>query len=191
MIKNVKTIILGLGAVAMIYAFTPFQANQNVVKGWVVNAKEDTLRGDIKINPKRELDQYLKVAIKVGTTNSNFNASKAKAYGFEDKVFVSRQIEGEYLFLRQLSEGKVRLLEAKTEKYVMNNTKIYTDYYFEKTIGPEPTHIKSGKGFKKQMAELMADNADIVKALEEKKYEYEKIVELFDEYNGVGAAASE
>jgi hypothetical protein len=51
----------------------------------------------------------------------------------------------------------------------------------EKAAG-EFVKIKSGK-FKKQLGEAMADNEEIIKALEDKKYEYENIVELFDAYN--------
>jgi hypothetical protein len=63
----------------------------------------------------------------------------------------------------------------------MNDIKVKSDYYMEKQSG-EFVKIKSGK-FKKQVVEAMSDNEEIVKALEEKKYEYENIVELFNAYN--------
>ena len=63
----------------------------------------------------------------------------------------------------------------------MNEIKVKSDYYMEKD-GGEFVKIKSGK-FKKQVTEVMADNEEIVKALEEKKYDYDNIVELFKAYN--------
>ena len=66
----------------------------------------------------------------------------------------------------------------------MNEIKVKSDYYMERNGESGPVKIKSGK-FKKQVGEVMSDNADIVKALEEKKYDFENIVEGFDSNNKV------
>jgi len=80
-----------------------------------------------------------------------------------------------------LSKGTVNLYEAQIEVYQMNDIKVKSDYYMEKLAG-EFVKIKSGK-FKKQVEEVMSDNVEIVKALADKKYEYDNIVELFNAYN--------
>ena len=83
--------------------------------------------------------------------------------------------------MKRLSKGAVNLYEAQVEVYQMNEIKVKSDYYMEKSAG-EFVKVKSGK-FKKQVEEVMADNSEIVKALEDKKYEFENIVELFNAYN--------
>ena len=49
----------------------------------------------------------------------------------------------------------------------MNEVKVKSDYYMEKEAG-EFVKIKSGK-FKKQIVDVMGDNEEIVKGIEEKK----------------------
>ncbi|MBL7892972.1 MAG: hypothetical protein JNL63_10105, partial [Bacteroidia bacterium] len=37
--------------------------------------------------------------------------------------------------------------------------------------------------FKKQLAEALSDDQDLIKDIQEKKYDYENIVDIFEQYN--------
>ena len=63
----------------------------------------------------------------------------------------------------------------------MNEIRVKSDYYMEKEAG-EFVKIKSGK-FKKQIVDVMGDNQEIVKGIEDKKYDYDNILEVFNVYN--------
>lgn len=151
--------------------------------GYVITLKGDTLNGEIKKNPKRDFDNFAKASYrkKDGSEMKTFNPTKIKEYCVDGITFLSRNVDGEQVFVKRLSKGSVNLYEAQVEVLQMNDVKVKSDYYMEKGAG-EFVKIKSGK-FKKQVEEVMSDNEEIVKALADKKYEYENIVELFKAYN--------
>lgn len=169
-------------AAVMVFNSSAF-AQAKYFPGYVIMLNGDTLKGEIKKNPKRDFDNFAKAAYRKrdGGEIKTFNPSKIKEYMVDGFVFVSRNIDGEQVFVKRLSKGTVNLYEAQVEVLQMNDIKVKSDYYMEKEAG-EFVKIKSGK-FKKQVEEVMSDNEEIVKALADKKYEYDNIVELFNAYN--------
>ena len=152
-------------------------------KGYVVLLNGDTLNGEIKKNLKKEFDNFTRASFRKseGGELKTYRPDKIKEYGVDGVIFVSRNIEGEQVFVKRLSKGAVNLYEAQIEVLLMNDLKVKSDYYMEKEAG-EFVKIKSGK-FKKQIVDVMGDNEEIVKGLEEKKFDYENIVEVFNVYN--------
>ena len=159
-------------------------AQASYYKGYVILLTGDTLKGDIKMNPKREFDNFTKASYRKseGSEIKTFSPKKIKEYHVNGIIYVSRNIEGEQIFMKQLSGGWVNLYEAQVEVYQMNELKIKSDYYMEKVAEAGPIKIKSGR-FRKQVEEVMSDNLEIVKALQDKTYDYENIVEVFNSYN--------
>jgi hypothetical protein len=170
--------------VAILTAFSSDTfAQAKYFPGYVIMLNGDTLKGEVKKNPKKEFDNFAKAAYRKrdGGEIKTFNATKIKEYCVDGVTFVSRNVDGEQVFVKRLSKGAVNLYESQIEVLQMNDIKVKSDYYMEKGSG-EFVRIKSGK-FKKQIEEVMSDNEEIVKALEDKKYEYDNIVELFNAYN--------
>jgi hypothetical protein len=174
-------------AAALIIAVAAFNfkatAQIKYCKGYVLLLTGDTLKGEIKKNVKKEFDNFNRAAYRAseGAVIKTFKADKCKEYCIEGVTFVSRNIDGEQVFVKRLVQGNVNLYEAQIEVLQMNELKVKSDYYMEKEAG-EFVKIKSGK-FKKQITDAMGDNEEIVKGLEEKKYDYDNIVELFNTYN--------
>ncbi|MFL5765878.1 MAG: hypothetical protein ACJ77K_18175 [Bacteroidia bacterium] len=182
--KITRVFSVSVVVVAILTAFS-FRANAQAkyFPGYVIMLNGDTLKGEIKKNPKKEFDNFAKAAYrkKDGGEIKTFNATKIKEYCVDGITFVSRNVDGEQVFVKRVSKGAVNLYESQIEVLQMNDIKVKSDYYMEKGAG-EFVKIKSGK-FKKQISEVMSDNEEIVKAVEEKKYEYDNIVELFNAYN--------
>ncbi len=175
---------MSIVVVAIVMAFNNSTfAQAKYYSGYVILLNGDTLKGEVKKNPKREFDNFAKAAYrkKEGAEIKTYNPTKIKEYFVDGVTFVSRNVNGEQVFVKRLSKGAVNLYEAQVEVLQMNDIKVKSDYYMEKQSG-EFVKIKSGK-FNKQVEEVMGDNEEIVKALAEKKYEYENIVELFNAYN--------
>ena len=154
------------------------------VKGYLVPLTGDTLRGEVKINPKKEFDTYNKVFFKDASgVQKNYKADKVKAYGFDNKHFFAGDYEGEPMFYKILSSGTINLLEMMYETMQMNEISYKSDYYITKKGDKEFTKVKPGK-FKKQLTELMKDNADVLQNMEDdKKFEIEKVTEVVNQYN--------
>jgi hypothetical protein len=164
------------------------QAQAKFYKGYVVLLNGDTLNGEIRKNAKKEFDNFTKASFRKSEGNElkTYRADKIKEYLVDGITFVSRNIEGEQVFVKRLSKGAVNLYESQIEVLQMNDVKVKSDYYMEKAAG-EFVKIKSGK-FKKQIVDVMGDNEEIVKGLEEKKYDYDNILEVFNTYNNKSAA---
>ncbi|MBA3972455.1 MAG: hypothetical protein H0X46_10020, partial [Bacteroidetes bacterium] len=152
--------------VAAVMAFNN-QANAQAkyFSGYVIMLNGDTLKGELKKNPKREFDNFAKAAYrkKDGGEMKTFSPAKIKEYKVDGVTYVSRNVNGEQVFVKRLSQGTVNLYESQVEVLQMNDLKVKSDYYMEKEAG-EFVKIKSGK-FKKQVEEVMADNEEILKAL--------------------------
>jgi hypothetical protein len=154
------------------------------IKGYVVQIKGDTLKGEIEINPKKEADAYRKIKIRAGAglPIKNFTADKINGYGTDSAIFVTKKIDGESQLFKQLRMGKLNLYEGRTEMMQNNKITLEPDFFTEKDGDLISIQDKPNK-FKKQMTGLMADNAAIVTAIEEEKYTYANLKELFEEYN--------
>jgi len=185
---KLKGFLSGISLLVAASAVLPSKsfAQAKYFSGYVILLTGDTLKGEIKMNPKKEYDNFVKAQYrkKENVDMKTYNATKIKEYCVNGVTYVSRNVDGEQVFVKRLSKGNVNLYESQIEVMQMNEIKVKSDYYMEKSNG-EFVKIKSGK-FKKQVTEAMADNEDIVKAVEDKKYEYENIVELFEAYNKSG-----
>ena len=157
-------------------------AQTKYYKGYVVLLNGDTLNGEIRKNSKKEFDNFSKASFKnVSGEIKTYRADKVKEYVVDGATFISRNIDGDQIFVKRLSQGSVNLYEVQVEVMQMNEIKVKSDYYMEKAAG-EFVKIKSGK-FKKQIVDVMGDNQEIVKGIEDKKYDYDNIVEVFNVYN--------
>ena len=66
---------------ALFLSLITFSANAQIafVKGYIINEKGDTVKGEVKINPKKEQDNYSKVFFKDESgTQKNYKANKVK-----------------------------------------------------------------------------------------------------------------
>jgi hypothetical protein len=176
-----KKIIL---ASALLFAFSVAFSQITFVKGYMINMTGDTLKGEIKMNPKKEFDNFNKVNFKDASgVQKNYKPDKIKGYGFDNKHYVASKFDGEPTFYKVLSSGHVMLYEVMFEMQQMNEISTKSEYYFAKKSDTEFTKLKENK-FKKQFGEVMKDNPDILANADEgKKFEIEKVVEIVNQYN--------
>ncbi len=181
--KLTKTLSFVVALSVLIGFSNRAHAQVKYYKGYVLMLNGDTLTGELKKNPKREFDNFAKASFRKNPTSEvkSFRANKIKEYEVDGTTFVSKNVDGEQVFVKRLSKGAVNLYEAQIEVLQMNDLKVKSDYFMEKEAG-EFVKIKSGK-FKKQLVDVMGDNEEVVKGIEDKKYEYDNIVEVFNAYN--------
>lgn len=158
-------------------------AQSSFVKGYIITISGDTVKGEVKYNPKNELGLFDGVTFQTSASDKkSYHANKVKEFGFDNKVFVARKLDDKPVFFKRLSGGAANLYEHKTEQFFMNSTRVYTDYYVDKGKDTELVKIKESK-FKKQLAEVMSDDAKVVRDLNDKKYEFDRMVDIFELYN--------
>jgi hypothetical protein len=152
------------------------------VKGYIIQAKGDTVWGEVKVNTKKDFENYSKVFFKDPTGNQKFHKpEKIKGYGYEGKDYVTAKFDGENAFYWVIIPGDLMLLDIKFEMYEMNETTYKNEYYLARKGDTEFTKVKTNK-FKKQLTEFMKDKPEIAAAAED-KFEIEKAIELVKQYN--------
>ena len=175
-----KTVYTLLGLLCCVVGF----AQSNYYKGYVIQLNGDTIKGEVRINPKKQLEQYQKVAFKDEKgLPKNYKPEKIKGYGYDNFSFISTEHEGEKVFIKLLSSGAINLFDVQFEVLIMNDIKTKTDYLMMKNGNDSFVRIKSGK-MKKQLSDVMSDDAELVKQIEaNKNLELENMVEVFNKYN--------
>ena len=171
--------IFSLGTIVSVHAELVYKT------GYVVLLSGDSVKGDIRVNTKKELPLFQKVAVKQGEATKTYKPEQVKEYGFESTHFVARKIDGEMQFVKVLSSGRVNLYEWQYELQRGSEVVVESEYYIEKNDGAsEMQKAKSGK-FKKIVAEIMADNSELVTRVQgdDKKYEVAEMTQVCDEYN--------
>jgi len=159
-------------------------AQSSMVKAYIITEKGDTLRGEAKINPKKEIDNYSKVNFKDETgLQKMYKPNKIKGYGFNNEHFVSMDSEEEKKFYQVLATGEVNFYKLGYEAMRMNAPIVEVEYYVSRKGETELFLIKESK-FKKQVGEFMKDNQEFINAYgEEKKFDLEKAVAAITQYN--------
>jgi hypothetical protein len=153
--------------------------------GYVILSSGDSIKGDIKVNTKKELSLFQKVYVKQGESSKTYKPEQVKEYGYESSRFISRKVDGEMQFMKVLSYGRIILYEWQFELQRGAEVIVEKEYYIETNDGSGKIEkTKPGK-FKKAVAELMADNPELVARVqnEDKKYEIGDVQNIVAEYN--------
>lgn len=160
-------------------------AQANFVKGYYVDLKGDTVRGEAKVNPKKEIDNHYKIMFRdeKGAQRSQ-KPGKIKAYGYQDSVhYVSMPFNGEPLFFKVLTRGEIGLYKFIYEGLRMNKPVNETEYYITVPGKKEPLLVKEKK-FKKQMADWMEDNPSLLESYGEPgEFDTGRAIDLINKYN--------
>lgn len=157
--------------------------------GYIVTDKGDTLKGEVKYNPKKEQDCYSKVFFKDNTgVQKNYKPKKAKSYGFDGKHFTAMEFENEMKYYQVLASGEINLYKMMYEMISMNQPVIGAVYFISHKDDKNVKELKESK-FKKQMGEWMKDNTEFLNNYDDDKdFNADSAIEVIKQYNAWKAA---
>lgn len=162
-----------------------------LVPGYYVTAKGDTVKGEIQTNPENEGDIYKQINFKAPGQAKLvvITTKKAKAYGFGDNHFVMFAADGNEVYLRYLAKGRLNLLEYKYPTVVAGTPTMAADYFVQDTkaddANAELRQLKklNDKFYKKEMKPYMKDQAMIWSDMDKFVFKPEAIANSVREYN--------
>ena|SRR5436190_7500322 len=165
------------------------EAQAGFVKAYIITEKGDTIRGDAKPNPKKEIEAYERIYFKdANGVQKNYRPSKIRGYGINEDHFISLDNDGEPRFYKVLARGAVNLYMIMFEAVNMNEVSMEPEYYLAKSDNKKLVVIKQAK-FKKQATDWMKDNMEFLNAYpDDKKFDQEKAIEVINQYNSWKAA---
>lgn len=155
------------------------------VKGYIINDKGDTLRGEVKVNPKKEHESFQRVTFKDASgAQKNYKPAKVKGYGFDNNHFISWGKEDEAQFYKRLSNGPIFFFKSAFEVVAMNKSTWEFDYFLFKDGDKKMTDAKIGK-FQKQLKEWMKDAQEYAEYYKENSKDIDEVsaVEAINKYN--------
>ncbi|MBL7930833.1 MAG: hypothetical protein JNL60_02970 [Bacteroidia bacterium] len=159
-------------------------AQNTFVKGYVITEKGDTVRGDVKLNAKKEIELYTKLTFKDATgAQKMYKPLKTKGYGYEQNHFITMQdSEGEMKFAKVLAVGPISLYKVGFEGLKMNTVVVEFEYYLVSEESNDKELIKENK-YKRQLNEWMRDNVSFLEANDDKKFDEQKVIDIINQYN--------
>ncbi len=154
------------------------------VKGYMINEKGDTLKGEVKLNPKKEIEQYTKLTFKEATgAQKNYKPAKVRGYGFDQNHFVVMEdSEHETKFAKVLTTGPIGFYKLGFEGLKMNTVVLEYEYYLTSAENNDKELVKENK-YKRQLNEWMRDNVSFLEANTDKKFDEQKVLEIINQYN--------
>jgi hypothetical protein len=165
------------------------RAQAGFIKAYIITDKGDTVRGEAKPNPKKEMEAYEKIYFKdANGVQKNYRPSKILGYGVNEDHFISLDNDGEPRFYKVLARGPINLYVIMFEAVNMNEVSMEPEYYLAKPDNKKLVVIKQAK-FKKQASDWMKDNMEFLNAYpDDKKFDQEKAIEVINQYNTWKAA---
>jgi hypothetical protein len=160
-------------------------AQQTFSKGYIVNDKKDTIRGEVRQNPKKQHEAFLKVFFKdAAGMQKNYKPGKVLAYGVNNDHYVSMDSDGEPSFYKILVKGYMCFYMLTFETMRMNEPVFESEYYFSHPNNQNLVVVKEAK-FKKQLTDYMKDNPEIAQSYEDdgKNFDPAKAAEVITNYN--------
>lgn len=173
-----------LSTLAAVLTASSLLAQQKFAPGYIISTTGDTLRGEVKVNEKKPQEHYAKVMFKDDKGyQKTWKPGKIKGYGFEGNHYLAYSDNEEPSFYRVLASGPVGLLELKYEGLRMNKATVESEYFLS-VAGEKHLQSVKERNFRKQLADVMKDNAEIAAQYpDEKQFEEEAAISVINTYN--------
>jgi hypothetical protein len=154
------------------------------VPAYFVNANGDTVRGEARMNPKKEFDNYYKVTFRdANGQQKTYKPEKIKGFGFHEDHYVTITEDDESLFYKVLARGPITLYKFMYEGTRMNKPFFVPEYYLSVPDRKQLVLVKETK-FRKQMEEWMDDDPELLATYnDDNEFDPQKAAMLINQYN--------
>ena len=159
--------------------------------GYYVNQRNDTIRGKVQTNPSNKIAFYSQFSfLKPPTKRAKLlNAKRTKAYGFDNRHFVTVEYRGEKLFLERLVSGRLQFFEYRFDGKIYGYEAVESSYFIKDTYAEgEDSDLQelkklSNMFYKKSLKPYMKDQKDIWDNLDKFNFDEETVMKSIIEFN--------
>jgi len=163
-----------------------------MVKGYYLNLKGDTVRGEIQSNPDDPTDFYKGFNFRIGSVGkvAPISTKKAKAYGFENRHFVLVPYDAELdVYIETLAKGRLNFYEYRFNDKKDGEPTVTSSYYIQDTRAEEKDaalkelKMISTKFYKKDLKPYMKDQAMTWNDLDKFVFDKPTVTKAIMEFN--------
>ncbi|MDP2387034.1 MAG: hypothetical protein Q8M29_11720 [Bacteroidota bacterium] len=169
----------------LILAFTiPAKSQNEFAQGYIIGPKNDTIKGEVKLFTKNEMDYYVKMFFRnkpVGN-GKQYLPAKIHGYGVEERHYASIKYFDIWVFMQIICKGKIMFYEYKPP-VSMGNEKMESMYFAMKGGENEMVQIFPNSKVKKQLKPFISDDKELTKEMEGLEMHYNEIVDFISRYN--------
>ncbi len=160
------------------------KSQNDFAQGYIIGPKSDSLKGEIKLFTKNEMDYYVKVFFrnKPYGNGKQYLPAKIHGYGLEDRHYVSIKYFDIWVFMQVICKGTIMFYEYKPP-VSMGNEKMESQYFAFKGGENELIQIFPNSKVRKQLKPLISDDKELVKEMEGLEMHYNEIVDFINRYN--------
>ena len=149
-------------------------------QGYVVTRSGDKIQGLLK--HFNDLRVYAKVVfVSQKGEKTTYYPSDLKEYKAQRARFISNNFS---FFEVILEDDRVGVYERKVSTYTQYGVMLQTDYFYKRTSDTELMRVRR-IGFKKTFAQFFQDCPELQKKIEQKKFKYKNLAQMFGFYRNV------
>ncbi len=163
-----------------------------LAKGYFLNLKGDTVRGEVQTNPDDVTDFYKGFNFRVGSVGkvAPMSTKKAKGYGFEGRHFTLVPFDANLdVYIETLTKGRLNFYEYRFNDNKDGEPVISSNYYIQDTRAEEKdAELKelkqiSTKFYKKDLKVYMKDQSMTWADLDKFVFSKQTVVKAIMEFN--------
>lgn len=153
-------------------------------QGFIVNTKGDTVKGEIKLNRKNEMEIYTKVMFREKNPGParQLVPSKIHGFSFDGLEYASVRQDNQWVFMQVVCRGKITFFEYKPP-VAMGNERMQSQYFLMKGGYEEMVQFFVDSKAKKHLKEYIADDKTLLKEIESETMDYSGLVQTINKYN--------
>lgn len=158
-------------------------------QGYYVNQRNDTVKGEIQVNLEDETEFYKKFFFRAAKTGKPraFDFRRAKAYGFDNRHFVTIEYDGEKSFVERLVDGRLAFYEKLELGKVDGMPSIVSVYYIADTWTQDKDKKMarvSTKFYKKSLKPFMKEEQPVIwDDLDKFTFSENAVMQALNEFN--------
>jgi hypothetical protein len=162
-----------------------------LAEGYYIGTKNDTVRGEVQVNPESETDFYQQFSFKPakGGKVMPMDSKRAKAYGFDGRHFILIPHDAGNVYVERLAEGRLNFYEYKFNGKIDGLPAIESTYFAQDTRA-EGDDLKlrdiskiSNKFYKRDLKPYMKDQLMIWTDLDKFTFNKQTVVKAIKEFN--------
>lgn len=165
-------------------------------KGYYINLKGDSVKGEIQSNMEKESDFYVSFMFKAkgASKGSEINTKKAKGYGYDNSHFTTLKMDQSDVYIKYIEQGRLNLMEWKYAGNGVDEGKFISVYFIVDTRAtPED---KSGtnvltqlneKSHKKILKPFFKDQPILLEQVDKWFFKIDEVRKAVQEFNALYA----
>ncbi|MFL5753112.1 MAG: hypothetical protein ACJ76F_06880 [Bacteroidia bacterium] len=159
-------------------------AQADYAPGYILNVKGDTVKGEIKVNHKNEMEVYSKVAFREKNPGAVRQMLPAKIHGFsfDGLEYASVRLDNQWVFMQVICRGKIMFYEYKPP-VALGNERMQSQYFLMKGGFEEMDQFFVDSKAKKHLKDYISDDKTLLKDIEALSMDYSGLVQTINKYN--------